>query len=93
MNKFFIVVILTFLGANLAEGNDVYVNGYVRKDGVYVQPYVRTSPDNTVNNNYGTQGNYNPYNGKWGTKPQNPNETGYNVYSGSNAYQYKPLSP
>lgn len=40
---------------------DQMVNGYVRKDGTYVAPYMRTSPDNTNRNNYGTEGNVNPY--------------------------------
>ena len=43
------------------------VSGYVRKDGVYVAPYVRTQPNNTNTDNYGTKPNVNPYTGKRGT--------------------------
>jgi len=32
---------------------DVYVNGYTRKDGTYVRPHSRSSPDNDLSNNYG----------------------------------------
>jgi hypothetical protein len=32
---------------------DVYVNGYYRKDGTYVRPHVRSSPDASKANNYG----------------------------------------
>ena len=52
---------------------DVYVDGYNRKDGTYVEPHHRSSPDSSKNNNYGTEGNYNPYTGKEGTK--SPYET------------------
>ncbi|WP_200931093.1 hypothetical protein [Duganella sp. Leaf61] len=45
----------------------VSVHGYTKKDGTYVQPHQRTAPDSTINNNYSTKGNVNPYNGKAGT--------------------------
>jgi hypothetical protein len=32
--------------------SDVYVNGYYRKNGTYVQPYYRTPPNNTKLDNY-----------------------------------------
>lgn len=43
------------------------VRGYVRKDGTYVAPYQRTAPNGTINDNYSTKGNVNPYTGKAGT--------------------------
>ena len=46
---------------------DQHVNGYYRNNGTYVQPYTRSSPDNTVTNNYSYQGNTNPYTGQRGT--------------------------
>lgn len=46
--------------------NDVYVNGYTRRDGTYVQPYYRTAPDSSRFNNYSSQGNTNPYTGRSG---------------------------
>ena len=45
---------------------DEYVNGYVRRDGTYVQPHYRSTPNNTAVDNYGTQGNTNPYTGQAG---------------------------
>ena len=42
------------------------VSGYTKENGTYVEPYYRTSPNNTVNDNYGTRGNENPYTGKVG---------------------------
>ena len=32
---------------------DVYVKGYYRKDGTYVRPHIRSSPDGIKSNNYG----------------------------------------
>lgn len=43
------------------------VNGYMRKNGTYVQPYQRSSPNSTTLDNWSTQGNTNPYTGKRGT--------------------------
>ena len=41
---------------------DVYVNGYERSNGTHVEPYWRTSPNNTKSDNY-SSGAYNPH--KW----------------------------
>jgi hypothetical protein len=46
------------------------VKGYEKKDGTYIEPYHRTTPDTTQGNNYGTKGNVNPYTGKEGTKTE-----------------------
>ena len=48
--------------------NPVHVEGYQNSQGTYVQPYRRTRPDNTRWNNYGTEGNTNPYTGRQGTR-------------------------
>lgn len=50
----------------------VHVRGYFRKDGTYVAPYVRSSPNHTKADNYSTQGNYNPYTGQAGTSSPYP---------------------
>jgi len=69
-----VVPILTF-------ASDVYVHGYwkdTNHDGVkdtYVQPYHRTSPDNTIRNNYDYPGNYNPNSGQ--ITPGNPYESSH----------------
>ncbi len=47
------------------------VNGHVRKDGTYVAPYVRSTPNATTIDNYSTRGNVNPYTGQSGSAPQN----------------------
>lgn len=45
------------------------VRGYTKRDGTYVAPHYRSSPNSTRIDNYSTQGNLNPYNGNVGTKP------------------------
>lgn len=46
----------------------VSVRGYYRKNGTYVAPHYRSSPDHSFSNNWSTKGNINPYTGKVGTK-------------------------
>lgn len=93
------IIIATLLCiATTATAGD-YVNGYTRRDGTYVQGYYRSSPDSSHNNNYSTQGNYNPYTGKQGTErstyndntPQNNQRTfGSPGYSDYNTNQRNP---
>ena len=45
---------------------DQYVHGYTRSNGTYVHSYYRSSPDNTVTNNFSYKGNVNPYTGAIG---------------------------
>jgi hypothetical protein len=51
--------------------NSTRVDGYTKKNGTYVSPYERTSPNSTERDNYNTRGNYNPSTGKTGTKTRN----------------------
>jgi hypothetical protein len=62
-----IVVLLIVLMPSLGFC-DVYVHGYFRKNGTYVQSHYRSSPNNTKLDNWSTKGNINPYTGKIGTK-------------------------
>lgn len=47
---------------------DVPVRGYVRRDGTYVAPHYRSSPNGSVLDNWSTRGNVNPYTGKSGNR-------------------------
>lgn len=51
-------------GASASAG----VRGHVTKKGVYVPPHRRTTPDKSINNNWSTKPNRNPYTGKEGSK-------------------------
>jgi hypothetical protein len=44
------------------------VRGYIRKDGTYVTPHRRSTPDKKTEDNWSTKGNSNPYTGKEGSK-------------------------
>ena len=61
-----IVFISIFSFANLFAQSDVYVNGYYKKSGTYVQPHFKTAPNSSMFDNYSTKGNYNPFTGKPG---------------------------
>jgi len=50
--------------------NHVNVRGYYRNDGTYVAPHYRTAPNSTVNDNFTTVGNVNPYTGEAGNLPR-----------------------
>lgn len=60
-------VSLAFAGPR-GSGAPVAVRGYVKKDGTYVQPHMRSAPDGNFSNNWSTVGNVNPYTGAAGTK-------------------------
>ncbi len=45
-----------------------HVHGYTKKDGTYVAPHNRTSPNGTQRDNWSSKGNTNPYTGKEGTR-------------------------
>ena len=71
MKKFILlfVMMVTMSLSAICQVNsrNTYVNGYYRSNGTYVQGYYRTSPNRTINDNYSTYPNYNPYTGKQGT--------------------------
>lgn len=54
-----IVFIIISITPTLVLSKDVYVKGYYRKDGTYVRPHVRSSPDSYKWNNYGPSRNSN----------------------------------
>ena len=55
----------------------VLVRGYVKRDGTYVMPSHRTSPNDTKFDNWSSKPNVNPYTGKAGTKdPFGPPSSG-----------------
>lgn len=83
MNKLILVLLLAFTFVETAIARDTYVRGYVRRDGTYVQGHHRTTPDNSINNNYGTRGNINPYTNQEGTRPRRLNDN-YGEYNSGN---------
>ena len=86
------ILVLTILSLFVsAVYADVWVNGYTRKNGTYVQGYWRSSPDSDPTNNFSYPGNVNPYTGK--VAPGNPetylkNYPNYNDTSPTPQYDY-----
>lgn len=69
MNKLLVLLLLFVFALPSFAYSTTSTRGYYRKNGTYVQPYRRTSPDDTRSNNFSTMGNYNPYSGKKGYRP------------------------
>ncbi len=90
--KIIAVFIAIALSGIAMSQNQVYVNGYYNQYGTYVAPHYRTAPNNTINDNWSTKPNYNPYTGKQGTvKPTNSyyNNSYYNNSNNSQpSYNY-----
>lgn len=72
-----IIVVILALGAVNAWSQDVRVRGNVTKNGTYVQPHMRTSPDGKFSNNYSSEGNVNPYTGELGYKKPPQSQDSY----------------
>lgn len=101
MKKLFSTIILAIVATLSFAQSHVYVNGYYRSNGTYVQPHYRTAPNNTVRDNWSTYPNVNPYNGQTGTRHYNTNTysppktyyiqpTNYNnTYRNTNNYYYR----
>lgn len=80
-----LLLLVTFVSVSWA---DDYVRGYYRRDGSYIQPHYRSSPNSTPTDNYGFRGNMNPYTGERGTdsyrhSPRSPYYDGDSAYSHS----------
>ena len=57
----------TTANSSFQEIADVFVRGYYRKNGTYVQPHYRSAPDKSYNINWTVAQNVNPHTGKVGT--------------------------
>ena len=77
-------LLFTLLALSIATSAfaDTYVHGYTKQNGTYVEPHYRSSPDSSKFNNYSTEGNVNPYNGKEGHVDP--------YYTPPPTYQYNP---
>jgi hypothetical protein len=55
-----------------SKASSTHVKGHVKKDGTYVAPHQKSTPDSKFENNWTTKGNDNLYTGKDGTKVSEP---------------------
>jgi len=80
-------LILVMLLSGVALAKDVYVKGYAKQNGTYMESSHRTGPNTTRNDNYSTRGNVNSYTGQSGTKIPDPDGVGNNPYVDINKRQ------
>lgn len=71
-----------------SKAESEHVGGYTKDNGTYVAPYERTTRDNTLDNNYSTRGNENPWTGKTGTGQTDADRQG-STYSLPSIYNPK----
>lgn len=90
MKNLFFLIVFFFTTALTFAQSEVWVNGYYRSNGTYVQGYYRTAPDYTINNNWSTVGNVNPHTGKAGTVSRS--STYSDVYYVPTTYSYSNYS-
>lgn len=80
MKRLILSLIVLFF-TSIAFAKDIHVRGHTRKDGTYVKPHIRSSPNRFKEDNYSTKGNINPYTGEKGSvdpyKYKTPNYSGY----------------
>ena len=63
-----ITAVLAVMAMASVVNADVYVNGYYRGNGSYVQPHYRSNPDGDRSNNWSTYPNVNPHTGSIGSR-------------------------
>jgi hypothetical protein len=59
-----------------------YQSGYIRDNGLYVQPHYKTNSNSTNADNFSTRGNSNPYTNQSGTRARDYSTDAYNYGSG-----------
>jgi len=64
--KLILILALIAVGSTAFAADSV--RGHTRKDGTYVQPHMRTEPNQYKFDNYSSQGNVNPYTGQAGSQ-------------------------
>ena len=88
MKNLFFLIVFFFTTALTFAQSQVWVSGYTRSNGTFVQGYYRTLQDHTINNNWSTVGNVNPHTGTSGTVPRSSyySSTYYSVPTYSSSY-------
>ena len=61
MRYVFTLALSIALGLTCFSQNTIWVDGYYKSNGTYVQGHYKTAPDRTIQNNYSNYGNTNPY--------------------------------
>ncbi|WP_018477014.1 hypothetical protein [Pontibacter roseus] len=92
-NILFTIIFLTLSNVLFAQVNPehVWVDGYTKSNGTYVSGHYKTKSNETVNDNFSTIGNINPYTGQPGWKPRDSKVVydSYYNYDIPSSYIYK----
>ncbi len=75
----YLLILSALLFSFASTAKDVYVKGYTKKDGTYVQPHHRSAPNSNKADNWSTKGNTNPYTGKEGTQNVDDSDSSNNA--------------
>ena len=67
--KAILITSLILISGALQAQAQVQVSGYYRSNGTYVQPHIRSAPDSTKSNNYGSAKSSPLYNSMGGYSP------------------------
>lgn len=68
-----------------------HVRGYTKSNGTHVQGYIRTKPNTTINDNYSTKPNKNPFTGEQGNvEPNNNYHSGSGIACDKRTYNSYP---
>ena len=77
------LVAASIVGAALPSQGDVFVRGYTKRDGTFVESHYRTPPNGIQSDNYSFRGNQNPRTGKVGTRSPESHSGSYGSLYGS----------
>ena len=73
---------------SIAFAADTYVKSYTKSNGTVVQGHYRSAPNSTVDDNYSSYGNSNPYTGAIGTAKVYQNTNDRTIYTGPRGGRY-----
>lgn len=66
--------------------NQIWVNGYYKSDGSYVQGHYRQTPNSTNHDNWSTTTQLNPYTNESGARAKDYSAQAYNYGAGQTIY-------
>ena len=82
------ILLISLTSFSLGALADQSVRGYIKQDGTYVAPSMRSSPNSYKFDNYSSEGNYNPYTGQPGYKQDEFSNPSIYGNSYRNPYDY-----
>lgn len=90
----FLMVLVFSVAKGQTNYNSRYQSGYIKSNGTYVYPHMKTTINSTNTDNYSTKGNTNIYTGTSGSRARDYSPassyygSGHTIYTGSRGGQY-----